>query len=192
MKKLVIKVVLITLACIVATVAAVYALLFFAAPDALASVFGNAGGYEKAVGYELKAYENKGDIGFAVAASDYALKSGKDELIIKAVGKFVADDEYAEYSANNREHTMLLTSKYIVAKYAANCDGVVDEAFSLLVGYDSHNQVESLIVAAYEKGDKVTLTAISARLDELDTTAFTEDQLTVLHNDKVIIQKALN
>ena len=194
MKKLVLKTVVITLACVVAAGAIAYILLVTAFPGTLASIYGNMGGYEKAAYYLVNDYNNKGDISSIVSAGDYAAKSGKDKLIVTTVEKFISDDEFDSYTEDNASHSVFLTSKYIVARY--NTDGgsqeLVDKAFSLLVAYDSHNQVESLIFVAYDISDKDTLSLISARLDGLDTSLFTDAQLTAYNNDKVIIERALN
>ena len=194
MKKLVLKAVVVTLACVVAAGAIAYILLVTVFPGALASVYGNMGGYEKAAYYLVSDYNNKGDISTIVSAGDYAVKSGKDKLVVTTVEKFISDDEFDSYTKDNASHSVYLTSKYIVARY--NVDGgsqaLVDKAFSLLVGYDSHNQVESLIVAAYDKNDKDTLSLISVGLDDLDTSSFTEEQSIVYNNDKVVIERALS
>ena len=194
MKKLVIKSVVITLACVVAVGAIAYILLVTVFPGALASIYGNMGGYEQAARYEINAYDKSGNVLSIVAAGDYAVKSGKDELIVATVDKFISDDEYGDYTKNNALHSAFLTSKYIVARYNTEGGGqaVVDKAFSMLLGYDSHNQVESLLVAAYDKGDADTLRLISVGLDLLDTSAFSEDQLAVLNRDKEVVQKALS
>ena len=194
MKKTVLKSVVITLACVVATGAIIYVLLLTAFPGALASLYANMGNYENAVRYESKAYDKSGDISVIVAASDHAAQSGKNQLIIETVEKLISDDEYAKYSGENLEHCTFLTAKYVVARYEkeGGSEALVDKAFSLLIGYDSHNQVESLMVAAYDKGDKDTLSMIYDGLIGLDETSLSEKQKVCLDNDITVIEKAIS
>ena len=194
MKKTVIKSVVITLACVVATGAIIYVLLLTAFPGALASLYANTGNYGGAVRYESRAYDNSGDIALIVTAAGYAAQSGNNDLIIETVEKFVSDDEFAKYTEDNFEHSTFLTAKYVVARYEkeGGSQALVDKAFSLLVGYASHNQVEYLLVAAYEKGDKDTLRKISVGLDGIDRATLTEQQKVYLDNDKAVIEKALS
>jgi|GEM_PF-2798749 len=194
MKKLVIKTVVITLLAAAMTAVTVFLIITLAFPATIAGFYGDVGDYRKAANYEIKAYERDGSISHAVAAGDYALKSGDDELVAKTVVYVINDDEYDDFASENVYHATMLTSKYIVAEYLLNgaSEQLIDKAFSLLVGYVDHNQVESLIVAAYEKRDKETLTAVYNRLSALDKGSLSESEKVVLSNDLTILEKAIS
>ena len=110
------------------------------------------------------------------------------------IGWLIDDDDYSEYNRNSFDDALFLTSRYVAARYSSEADkrAVADVAFTLLTAYVSHNQVETLIVAAYDARDKDTLSYISSKLDALDTSGFTDSQKAVLNSDKTIIAKALN
>ena len=194
MKRTLIKAAVITFACIVAAASATYLVLSVAAPSALADVYGNAGNYTHAAELYMRAYDADGKYGHIVSAAEYAVMSKNDALIVKTVDKLIDDDDYSEYNRNSFDDALFLTSRYVAARYATESDkrAVTDAAFTLLTAYVSHNQVETLIVAAYDARDKDTLSYISSKLETLDTDGFTDSQTAVLNNDKTIIAKALN
>ncbi|MBP5177549.1 MAG: hypothetical protein ILP02_03075, partial [Clostridia bacterium] len=137
MKTLVIRTVIITIACIVAVAAIAYILTATVFPGAMADVYGNLGAYEKAAAYKTRAYESGGRIEDLAAASEYAVKSGDDKLIVSTVEKLIEDEAFAFYRAENGGRVGFLTARYVVAGYAVSGaeDALIDKAFSLLIGY---------------------------------------------------------
>ena len=193
MKKVVLKAVFITLACVIATASITYLVLNMAFPATLARLYGNVGVYDKAVHYEVNAYKKSGKFDDIVAASDYALMSGDTRLIYETVALFVEDDARSAYSDAEPARYDYIVSKYVVAKYALNGgDGVGEEAFSLLHGYSAHNPVESLIVAVYEAGDAETMKDIYARLVAYDESVLSESEKVVLADDKAVAESLIN
>ncbi len=192
MKKLVIKVVLISLAAIIAIFSITYLLLSILSPISLAKFYGNIGSYKVAVGFCEKQYEKDGNIDNIVLASDYAAKLNDDGLVVKYAEMALGDDEYATYSVNNEKRTAILLSHYIKAKYELEGGNVATEqAFKYLVGYKSHNIVETLMVSACDKNDKQTLSLIKERLEALDKTNLSELEQKVLQNDILVINSLL-
>ncbi len=192
MKNLVIKVVIISLCAIIAIFSITYLLLSLLSPISLAKFYGNIGSYKVAVGFAEKQYEKDGNIQDIVLASDYSAKLGDDELIVKYSEMALKDDEYADYSVNNEKRTSILLSHYIRAKYELEGGNVATEcAFKYLVGYKSHNIVETLMVSACDKKDQQTLSLIKAGLEGLDKSKLSEDEQKVLQNDILVINSLL-
>ncbi|MBO4572784.1 MAG: hypothetical protein J5762_03340 [Clostridia bacterium] len=194
MKRTLIKAAVITFAALVAAASATYIVLSAAAPAVLAGVYGNAGNYSHAAELYMRAYDADNKFENIVSAAEYAVMGKNDALIVKTVDKLIDDDDYSEYNRNSFDDALFLTSRYVAARYSLEADkcAVADVAFTLLTAYVSHNQVETLIVAAYDAKDKDTLSYISSKLDALDTSGFTDSQKAVLNSDKTIIAKALN
>ena len=192
MKKLVIKVVIISLTAIIAIFSITYLLLSILYPISLAKFYGNIGSYNVAAGFAEMQYEKDDNIQHIVLASDYAFKLNNDELVTKYAEMALNDDEYAEYSVKNEKRAGILLSHFIKAKYELEGGNVATEqAFKYLVGYKSHNIVETLMVAAYDKNDKQTLALIKERLEALDKTNLSEVEQDVLQNDILVINSLL-
>lgn len=192
MKKLVIKVVLISLVAIIAIASITYLMLSIFSPITLAKLYGNVGGYKIATGYAEKQYEKTGNIEDIVLAADYAYKTEDDETVIKCTELALNDSGYAEYRLENEDRVLILLSHYIKAKYAiAGGEIATEQAFKYLVGYKSNNVVETLIVAAYENGDMHTLAIVLTKLEAIDVTKLSSAEAAVLYNDLIIVKNIL-
>lgn len=193
MKKLGLKVALITVTALIAVASLAYIVARIAFPSSLASVYGNAGNYSRASQLLINAYDSRGNFDDITAACEYAVKSKNDTLIIKSVGKLIDDEKFSEYNITDNDSATFLTSRYVVALYGVEQDkaAVVDKAFSLLVGYPPHNQVEALIVKAYDENDKQTLAFIKERLNAIDASTLSAEQKTTYENDLYVIENAL-
>ena len=192
MKGLSIKVALITLAVILATIIITYLSLTALSPITIAKFYGNVGSYKEAAGFAEMQYQKNGNIQDIVLASDYSAKINDVESVIKYAELALADSEYEAYYSENETRASIMLSHYIKVKYeTAGGEVACSQAFKYLVGYKSHNVVETLMVTAYENKDKATLSLILVGLNGLDRTKLSQEEKDVLESDLIIINSAI-
>ena len=186
MKKLVLKVIGITLLALIAAACFIYAALLIFAPQTLARFYDSVGNYDRAATFMYKRYEISGDKADLVQTCKFAIKSGKTDKEEKYLVYLVDDEGFFGYCGADEDLGAgfydFICEKYVVAAYLNGKNGgvIAEKANALTKSYTDSCALRALAFACVEKNDKETLSSVKAYMDKI---AETDGQNNVLDYD---------
>ena len=183
--KVILRVILNTLAAIAALFVFLFSTLIIFFPSTMMSFTYDIGMDAASISYAKREYKRTDDIYYIARATETAIGIGDDGKIFSCGKAFIADDEFAAYCAdmnkNKPEEATIGYEQYIygqvcVSEYALGKKAsAVNRAFGYIGDdFPKQNAVAAVLVSALLKNDTVTVELIKGKMEEMQVANLSE------------------
>lgn len=182
-ERIIFKTALRTLAVLVLVTMLAFCVLSIAWPGAMAKAFGQMGADGIASRYAMLSYQHTGKGSDLMAATEYAIFSENDRLIIEAGDVFIEHESFEDFckseSTPSFQYREYVYRRLAVARYRL---GRGDDALALAFGEEEAPLFlpavfQSLATDCMDRGDKATCRALLDRLEECEIPADAEPMI---------------